>query len=155
MYIIEKSFVYQIEKREKSEVKVGIGAERRIELISENETEKAYQCQIFDLEKERYIPDEENSETVKIEGKEYKADKGKIIVPKKPPESEAKIKELEETINALGKQLVKEKMEGIKKDKTISELGKHETKLSMELMRVKNEVNAIKLVLDKDKKGDE
>ena len=50
---------------------------------------------------------------------------------------------------SLGKQLSKEKIEGIKKDKTILELGKHESKLSMELMRVKNEVNAIKQALDK------
>ena len=49
---------------------------------------------------------------------------------------------------SIGKQLSKEKIEGIKKDKTILELGKHESKLSMELMRVKNEVNAIKQTLD-------
>lgn len=95
MYLIEKSFVYQIEKKEKSEVKVGIGAERRIELISENEAEKAYQCQIFDLEKERYVTDEENSETVEIEGKEYKADKGKIIIKKQPDETQKKLIEVE------------------------------------------------------------
>ena len=155
MYIIEKSFVYKLEQTQNSELKAGIGAERRVELVSENETEKVYQCQMFDLEKERYVADKENSETVEIDGKEFKADKGKIIVPKNPTESEAKIKELEKTINALGKQLVKERMEGIKKDKTISELGKHETKLSMDLMRTKNELNAIKQVLAEDKKGGE
>ena len=144
MYIIEKSFVYKLEQTQNSELKAGIGAERRVELVSENETEK-----------ERYVADKENSETVEIDGKEFKADKGKIIVPKNPTESEAKIKELEKTINALGKQLVKERMEGIKKDKTISELGKHETKLSMDLMRTKNELNAIKQVLAEDKKGGE
>lgn len=57
--------------------------------------------------------------------------------------------EHEDMLASLGKQLSKEKIEGIKKDKTILELGKHESKLSMELMRVKNEVNAIKQALDK------
>ena len=58
-------------------------------------------------------------------------------------------------LNSLGKQLSKEKIENMKKDKTIAELGKHESKLSMELMQMKNEVNAIKQTLDKDKKGGE
>lgn len=62
---------------------------------------------------------------------------------------------LHETINGLGKQLAKEKLEGIKKDKIISELGKHESKLSMEIMKMKNEVNAIKQALAEDKKGGE
>ena len=56
---------------------------------------------------------------------------------------------LNETINSLGKQLAREKLESIKKDKIISELGKHEAKLSMDLMQMKNEVNAIKQALDK------
>lgn len=95
MYLIENSFIYLIEKREKSEVKVGIGSERRIELIFENEVEKVYQCQIFDIEKERYVADEENSETVEIEGKEYKADRGKIIIKKQPDETQKKLIEVE------------------------------------------------------------
>ena len=65
------------------------------------------------------------------------------------------MKELEEILNSLGKQLSKEKIENMKKDKIISELGKHESKLSMDLMRMKNEVNAIKQTFDKDKKGGE
>ena len=155
MYIIENNFVYQVEKTERFEIKAGIGQEKKIELVSETDTEKIYECQKFDLTAEKYVLDDENSETVEIESKGYKADKGKITVPKEPSESEAKIKELEETLNALGKQLVKEKMEGIKKDKTIFELGKHETKLSMDLMRMKNEVNALKQSFEKDKKGGE
>ena len=55
----------------------------------------------------------------------------------------------------MGKHLSKEKIENMKKDKIISELGKHESKLSMDLMRMKNEVNAIKQTFDKDKKGGE
>lgn len=149
MYIIENSFVYQVEKTEHFEVKAGIGQETRIELISENDVEKLYECQKFDLTTERYVLDEENAETVEIDGKEYKADKGRIIVPKKLSESEVKVKELEGLLNSLGKQLSKEKIEGIKKDKTILELGKHESKLSMELMKMKNEVNAIKQLLEK------
>lgn len=155
MYIIEDSFVYQVEKTEYFEVKTGIGPEKRLELISEDKTVKNYEWQQFSIEKDKYIIDDENSETVEIDGKEYKADRGKIIVPKELPESEAKIKELEETLNALGKQLSKEKIENMKKDKTIAELGKHESKLSIELMKVKNEVNAIKQTPDKDKKGGE
>ena len=149
MYIIEDSFVYQVEKTEHFEVKAGIGQETRIELISENDVEKIYEYQKFDLGAERYVLDEYNAETVEIDGKEYKADKGRIIVPKELSESEAKVKELEDIINSLGKQLSKEKIEGIKKDKTISELGKHESKLSMELMKMKNDVNTIKRALEK------
>ena len=149
MYIIENSFVYQIEKTEHFEVKAGIGQETRIELISENDVEKIYKYQKFDLSAERYVLDEDNAETVEIDGKEYKADKGRITVPKELSESEAKVKELEELLNSLGKQLSKEKIENMKKDKTISELGKHESKLSMELMKMKNDVNAIKQALEK------
>lgn len=149
MYIIEDSFVYQVEKTEHFEVKAGIGQETRIELISENDVEKLYEYQKFDLTTERYVLDEDNAETVEIDGKEYKADKGRITVPKELSESEAKVKELEELLNSLGKQLAKEKIEGIKKDKTISELGKHESKMTMELMKMKNDVNAIKQALDK------
>ena len=149
MYIIEDSFVYQVEKTEHFEVKAGIGQEKRIELISEGDVEKIYECQMFDLNAEKYVLDEENSETVEIDGKEYKADKGRIIVPKELSESEAKVKELEELLNSLGKQLSKEKIENMKKDKTLSELGKHESKLSMELMKMKNDVNAIKQALEK------
>lgn len=149
MYIIENSFVYQVEKTEHFEVKAGIGPEKRIELISEDDVEKIYECQKFDLAAERYILDEDNAENVELDGKEYKADKGRITVPKELSESEAKVKELEGLLNSLGKQLAKEKIEGIKKDKTISELGKHESKLSMELMKMKNDVNAIKQALEK------
>ena len=149
MYIIEDSFVYQVEKTEHFEVKAGIGQETRIELISENDVEKLYEYQKFDLTTERYVLDEDNAETVEIDGKEYKADKGRITVPKELSESEAKVKELEELLNSLGKQLAKEKIEGIKKDKTISELGKHESKMTMELIKMKNDVNAIKQALDK------
>lgn len=56
--------------------------------------------------------------------------------------------EHEDMLASLGKQLSKEKIEGIKKDKTILELGKHEAKVSMELMKMKNEVNSIKQSLD-------
>lgn len=149
MYIIENSFVYQVEKTEHFEVKAGIGPEKRIELISEDDVEKIYECQKFDLAAERYILDEDNAENVELDGKEYKADKGRITVPKEISESEAKVKELEGLLNSLGKQLAKEKIENMKKDKTISELGKHESKLSMELMKMKNDVNAIKQALEK------
>ena len=149
MYIIEDSFVYQVEKSEHFEVKAGIGQETRIELISENDVEKLYECQKFDLTAEKYVLDEDNAETVEIDGKEYKADKGRITVPKELSESEAKVKELEELLNSLGKQLSKEKIEGIKKDKVISELGRHESKMTMELMKMKNEVNAMKQSLEK------
>jgi hypothetical protein len=149
MYIIEDSFVYQVEKTEHFEIKAGIGQEKRVELISEDDVGKLYECQKFDLSAEKYVLDEDNAETVEIDGKEYKADKGRITVPKELSESEAKVKELEELLNNLGKQLSKEKIEGIKKDKVISELGRHESKMTMELMKMKNEVNAIKQTLDK------
>lgn len=149
MYLIENSFVYQLEKTEHFEVKAGIGQEKRIELISENDVEKIYECQKFDLTVEKYVLDEDNAETVEIDGKEYNVDKGRITVTKELTESEAKVKELEEILNSLGKQLSKEKIEGVKKDKTILELGKHESKLSIKLMRVENEVNAIKQALEK------
>ena len=152
MYIIEDSFVYQIEKSEHFEVKAGIGRETRIELISEDDVRKLYECQKFDLTAERYVLDEDNAETVEIDEKEYKADKGRIIVPKELSESEAKVKELEELLNSLGKQLTKEKIENMKKDKTISELGKHESKLTFDIMRNKNEITAIKQLL-KEKGG--
>ena len=148
MYIIEDSYVYQVEKTEHFEVKAGIGREIRIELISENDVEKIYECQKFDLTAEKYVLDEDNAETVEIDGKEYKADKGRIIVPKELSESEAKVKELEELLNSLGKQLAKEKIENMKKDKTISELGKHESKLTFDIMRNKNEITAIKQLLE-------
>ena len=138
MYIIEDSYVYQVEKTEHFEIKAGIGQEKRVELISEDDVEKIYECQKFDLTAERYVLDEDNAETVEIDGKDYKADKGRIIVHKELSESEA-----------MGKQLSKEKIEGIKKDKVISELGRHESKMTMELMKMKNEVNAIKQSLEK------
>lgn len=150
MYIIEDSFVYQVEKSEHFEVKAGIGQETRIELISENDVEKIYEYQKFDLSAERYVLDEDNAESVEIDGKEYKADKGRFTVPKVLFESDAKVRELEELLNSLGKQLAKEKIEGIKKDKTISELGKHESKMTMELMKMKNDVNAIKQTLERE-----
>ena len=149
MYIIEDSFVYQVEKNERFEIKAGIGQEKRVELISEDDEEKVYECQKFDLTAERYVLDEDNAETVEIDGNEYKADKGRITVPKVLSESEAKVKELEELLNSLGKQLAKEKIENMKKDKTISELGRHESKMTMELMKMKNDVNAIKQELEK------
>ena len=43
MYIIEDSFVYQVEKTERFEVKAGIGPEKRLKLISEDETVKNYE----------------------------------------------------------------------------------------------------------------
>lgn len=98
MYIIEDSFVYQVEKTEHFEIKAGIGQEKRVELISEDDVGKLYECQKFDLTAERYILDEDNAETVEIDGKEYKADKGRITVPKELSESEAKIKELEKEL---------------------------------------------------------
>lgn len=149
MYIIEDSFVYQFEKTEHFEIKAGIGQEKRVELISEDDVGKIYEYQKFDLTAEKYVLDEDNAETVEIDGKEYKADKGRFTVPKVLFESDAKVRELEGLLNSLGKQLAKEKIEGIKKDKTISELGKHESKLSMELMKMKNDVNAIKQALEK------
>lgn len=147
-YIKENDTIYKVENIGGAEIKYSIGSEKRLELISESDTEKLYQCQKFDLTTERYVLDENNAETVEIDGKEYKADKGRITVPKELSESEAKVKELEGLLNSLSKQLSKEKIEGIKKDKTILELGKHESKISMELMRVKNEVNAIKQALE-------
>lgn len=147
MYIIEDSFVYQVEKSEYFEVKAGIGQETRIELISENDVEKLYEYQKFDLATERYVLDEDNAETVEIDGKEYKADKGRIVVPKELSESEAKVKELEGLLNSLGKQLVKEKFENMKKDKKITELGKHESKLTLDIMRNKSEINALKQLI--------
>ena len=152
MYIIDKSFVYQIEKTEHYEIKAGIGPVKRLELIFEDETVKNYEWQKFSLEKSRYIIDEEYSETVEINGKEYKADRGKITVPKEFSESETKLKNLEEKLNATGKQLAKEKLESIKKDKVISELGKHETKLALDIIRNKNEITVIKQQL-KEKGG--
>ena len=98
MYIIEDSFVYQVEKSEHFEIKAGIGQKKRIELISEDDVEKIYECQKFDLSAEKYVFDEYNAETVEIDGKEYKADKGRITVPKELSESEAKIKELEKEL---------------------------------------------------------
>lgn len=149
MYIIEDSYVYQVEKTEHFEIKAGIGQETRVELISENDVEKLYEYQKFDLTTERYVLDEDNAETVEIDGKEYKADKGRFTVPKVLFESDAKVRELEGLLNSLGKQLSKEKIEGIKKDKVISELGRHESKITMELMKMKNEVNAIRQSLEK------
>lgn len=154
-YIQENGFIYCVEQIGKAEIKSGIGNDKRLELISENNAEKIYQWQKFDVEKGEYVADEENTDKAEIDGKEYRAEKGRIVVIKELSESEAKIKELEDTLNTLGKQLVEEKIEGIKKDKTISELGKHETKLSMDLMRMKNEVNALKQSFEKDKKGGE
>jgi hypothetical protein len=58
----------------------------------------------------------------------------------------------QEMINSLGRQLAKEKLEGIKKDKIISGLGKHEAKLALDIIRNKNEITAIKQQL-KEKGG--
>lgn len=153
-YIKENDTIYKVENIGGAEIKYSVGSEKRLELISESNTEKVYQWQKFDLDKGEYVVDE-NMKIAEIEGKEYKVDKGKVIVPKELSEAESRIKHLEKTLSTLGKQLVKEKLEGIKKDKTISGLGKHETKLSMDLMRIKNEVNSLKQSFEKDKKGGE
>ena len=58
----------------------------------------------------------------------------------------------QEMINSLGRQLAKEKLEGIKKDKIISSLGKHGAKLALDIIRNKNEITAIKQQL-KEKGG--
>ena len=154
-YIIENETVYKIEKIGNAEIKSCFGAEKQLILTFETETEKVYEWQKFAPDKGEYIAYEECTETAEIEGKEYRAENGKIVVIKELSKSEVKVKELEGMLNSLGKQLSKEKIESIKKDKTILELGKHESKLSMDLMRMKNEVNAIKQALEKDKKGGE
>lgn len=97
MHIIEDSFVYKIEKTGHFEIKVGIGQEKKIELVLETETEKVYECQKFDLTKEKYVLDED-TETVEIDGKEYKTEKNKIIVKKELSEAKARIKHLEEEL---------------------------------------------------------
>ena len=97
MYIIEDSFVYHVEKTEHFEVKAGIGKEKKIKLVSEIETEKVYECQKFDLTKEKYVLDED-TKTVEIDGKEYKTEKNKIIVKKELSETKARIKHLEEEL---------------------------------------------------------
>ena len=97
MYIIEDSFVYHVEKTEHFEVKAGIGKEKKIKLVSETETEKVYECQKFDLTKEKYVLDED-TKTVEIDGKEYKTEKNKIIVKKELSETKARIKHLEEEL---------------------------------------------------------
>lgn len=148
-YLKENGNIYKVEQIGAGEIKSCIGYEKRLEPISESEAVKIYEWQQFNLEEGKYITDNENSEIVEIDGKEYKADKGRITVPKELSESEAKVRELEEILNSLGKQLSKEKIENMKKDKTISELGKHESRLSMELMKMKNDVNAIKQALEK------
>jgi len=63
--------------------------------------------------------------------------------------------EHEEMLTSMGKQLSKEKIEGIKKDKTIAELGKQESRLSLEVMRMKNEINALKQSYENNKEGGE
>lgn len=60
-----------------------------------------------------------------------------------------------ETINNLGKQLAQEKLDGMKKDKIISEMGKHQTKLSFELMQTKGEVQSLKRQMEKITRGGE
>ncbi len=97
MYIIENEFVYQVEKTEHFEIKAGIGKEKKIELVSETETEKVYECQKFDFTKEKYVLDED-TKTVEIDGKEYKTEKNKIIVKKELSETKARIKHLEEEL---------------------------------------------------------
>lgn len=97
MYIVEDSFVYHVEKTEHFEVKAGIGKEKKIKLVSETETEKVYECQKFDLTKEKYVLDED-TKTVEIDGKEYKTEKNKIIVKKELSETKARIKHLEEEL---------------------------------------------------------
>ena len=97
MYIIEDSFVYHVEKTEHFEVKAGIGKEKKIELVSETETEKVYECQKFDLTKGKYVLDED-TKTVEIDSKEYKTEKNKIIVKKELSETKARIKHLEEEL---------------------------------------------------------
>ena len=49
-----------------------------------------------------------------------------------------------ELLNTVGKQLLKEKFDSMKKDKAIAEMGKHQTKLSLELMQTKSEFKVLK-----------
>lgn len=97
-YIIENELVYRIEQIGSAEIKASIGSEKRLELISESDTEKVYQWQKFDPDKGEYIADEENIEPAEIDGKEYKVDKGKIVIIKELSEEEARIKHLEEEL---------------------------------------------------------
>ena len=97
-YSNENGTIYEAKNIGGAEIKTAVGSEKRLELISEDETVKNYEWQQFSLEEGKYIIDEEYSEAVEIDGKEYKADKGKITVPKELSESEAKIKELEKEL---------------------------------------------------------
>lgn len=97
-YTNENGTIYKTKNISSAEIKTAVGGEKRLELISEDETVKNYEVQQFSLEEGKYIIDEEYSETVEINGKEYKADRGKVTVPKELSEAEAKIKELEKEL---------------------------------------------------------
>ena len=83
IYIIENGTVYKVEKIGDAEIKSCFGSEKQLALISENNTEKVYEWQRFDIQKGEYITDKENTEAANIDGKEYKPTEGKITVKKK------------------------------------------------------------------------
>ena len=121
-YTIENKTVYSIEKIGTAEIRACIGSEKRFELVSETEKEKTYQWQKFDLEKGEYVADEENTDTVSIDGKSYTPEKGKVVIKKEKTEAEKKIIEMELALAEMFEISQKLKEQGIQQSLAIAEL---------------------------------
>ena len=121
-YVIENETVYSLEQIGSAEIKASIGLEKRLWLISESDTEKVYQWQKFNTEKGEYVADEENTDTVSIDGKSYTPEKGKVVIKKEKTEAEKKIIEMELALAEMFETSQKLKEQGIQQSLAIAEL---------------------------------
>lgn len=121
-FVIENEIVYRIERIGRAEIKTSIGSAKRLELISESDKEKVYQWQKFDLEKGECVADEENTDTVSIDGKSYTPEKGKVVIKKEKTEAEKKIIEMELALAEMFEVSQKLKEQGIQQSLAIAEL---------------------------------
>ena len=112
-YLKENGNIYKVEQIGTAEIKSCIGYEKRLELISETKTEKVYQWQKFNLDKEEYVTDEENIDTAEIEGKTYIPEKGKISIKKEKTEIEKKLIEIETELAKISKESNKLNARGV------------------------------------------
>lgn len=92
-YENENGSIMQIETLPNAIIRVSIGSEKQLNLISETETEKIYKWQKFNFKKGVYEDDTENNEVARIDGREYTPSQGRVVVHKKSDKQ--RIQELE------------------------------------------------------------
>lgn len=130
-YENENGSIMQIETLPNATIRVLIGSEKQLNLISETETEKIYKWQKFNFEKWVYEDDTENNDVARIDGREYTPRQGRVMVHKVTQES---------MFSSLGRQLAETKLENMKLNQFILSLAKESAKTKIEIMQLKKEI---------------